>query len=175
MSSSTPPTTETESEIYISTFLTDNPDLDKELGDVFVMTDRYTNAEWAAQIAETQKKVLHEIKERGQKGAKGWEYEVPKAASSEFAQTIDHTVLKLDVKKEGIDALCAEARTEGFKVGHVSCSLCSYLGSEEIRSSGNMWISKLEIHHTNPNQSKQTKQSNPCYVCIRKQLLTISL
>ncbi|CAI6335969.1 unnamed protein product [Periconia digitata] len=108
-------TTPTESEIYISTFLSDNPDLDQELGDVSVMTDRYTNAEWAAQIAETQRKVLHEIEKRSYPGGKSWAYEVPKTASSEFAQTIDHTVLKLDVKKEGVDALCSEARTEGFK------------------------------------------------------------
>ncbi|PVI03390.1 aldolase [Periconia macrospinosa] len=112
MASSAPPT---DSEIYISTFLSDNPGLDKELGDVSVMTDRYTNAEWAAQIAETQRKVLHEVEERGKPGGKGWAYEVPKTASAELARTIDHTVLKLDVKKEGIDALCSEARTEGFK------------------------------------------------------------
>ncbi|OCK95727.1 aldolase [Cenococcum geophilum 1.58] len=69
------------------------------------MTDRYTNAEWAAQIAETQKAVVRQDK--------AWP--VPAAGSREFAQTIDHTLLKLDATAAQIDALCAEARQEGFK------------------------------------------------------------
>ncbi|KAF1951717.1 aldolase, partial [Byssothecium circinans] len=110
------PSTPTESEIYISTFLASNPALNQELGDIAVdMTDRYTNEEWAKQIAETQRRVLKEVKERGKEGGKGWKYDVPKAGSREFAKTVDHTVLKLDVRKEGVDALCSEARTEGFK------------------------------------------------------------
>ena len=74
------------------------------------MTDRYTNAEWAAQIAETQKKVVVRQDET---------WPVPAAGSREFAQTIDHTLLKLDATATQIDALCAEARREGFKVGFV--------------------------------------------------------
>ncbi|OCK83795.1 aldolase [Lepidopterella palustris CBS 459.81] len=69
------------------------------------MTDRYTNAEWASQIAETQKRVAvgNELRE------------VPALGSKQFAETIDHTLLKLDATATQIDALCAEARTEGFK------------------------------------------------------------
>ena len=74
------------------------------------MTDRYTNAEWVAQIAETQKKMVV-------RQDKPWP--VPAAGSREFAQTIDHTLLKLDATAAQIDALCAEARREGFKVGFV--------------------------------------------------------
>ncbi|KAF2802964.1 aldolase [Mytilinidion resinicola] len=70
-----------------------------------VMTDRYTNAEWAVQIAETQKNVVAKLEPRA----------VPKLNSREFAQTIDHTLLKLDATATQIDALCSEARIEGFK------------------------------------------------------------
>jgi deoxyribose-phosphate aldolase len=59
-------------------------------------------------IAETQKKV-------GTVDGKGKRYEVPKPGSREFAETIDHTLLKLDATASQIDALCSEARTEGFK------------------------------------------------------------
>ena len=112
----------TESEAYISSFLSSNPDLDEKLGDVKVdMTDRYTDEEWAQQIAETQRRVLHEVQARGKVeggggGGGGWKYPIPETGSVKFAKTIDHTLLKLDAKKEGIDALCSEARTEGFKV-----------------------------------------------------------
>jgi len=84
------------------------------------MTDRYTNEEWAKQIAETQRKVLNEVQERGKEGGRGWKYEVPKTAGADFAKTVDHTVLKLDTKEGQIDALCSEARIEGFKVCHTS-------------------------------------------------------
>ncbi|KAJ4358407.1 uncharacterized protein N0V89_002989 [Didymosphaeria variabile] len=105
----------TESEIYIREFLSANPALDKELGEVEVMTDRYTNEEWTKQIAETQRKVLAEVKDRRKEGGRGWKYDAPKAASTELAKTVDHTVLKLDAKEAQIDALCAEARVENFK------------------------------------------------------------
>lgn len=103
----------TESEVLIRDFLAANPSLDSELGQIEVMTDRYTNEEWAKQIAETQRKVLREVEE----GAEDWRYEVPRTGSREFAKTVDHTVLKLDAKEGMIAALCSEARTEGFKVG----------------------------------------------------------
>lgn len=112
MDSNTQPT---ESEIHIREFLSANPALDKELGKVEVMTDRYTNEEWAAQIAETQKKVLAEVRDRRKEGGRGWKYETPSAASTGLSKTIDHTVLKLDAKEAQIDALCAEARVENFK------------------------------------------------------------
>lgn len=104
-----PSSSPTDSEILIRDFLRDNPQLDKELGDIEVMTDRYTNEEWAAQIAETQKKVKAELSAKRK-------YEAPQIGSKEFAETIDHTVLKLDATTKAIDDLCAEARTEGFKV-----------------------------------------------------------
>lgn len=101
--------------MYIRDFLAANSSLDKELGEIDIMTGRYTNEEWAKQIAETQRKVLVEVQERNN-GAKGHQkYEAPKAASTEFAKTIDHTILKLDTKEAQIDSLCAEARVENFK------------------------------------------------------------
>lgn len=106
----------TESEVLIRDFLCAHPALDSELGEIEVMTDRYTNEEWAKQIAETQRQVLKEVEERSKEGGRGWKYAVPRTASAEFAKTVDHTVLKLDVKEAGIDGLCSEARTEGFKV-----------------------------------------------------------
>ncbi|ORY19746.1 hypothetical protein BCR34DRAFT_551615 [Clohesyomyces aquaticus] len=104
MDTSTKPPT--ESQILIQDFLTARPTLDTELGDIELMTDRYTNQEWAVQIAETQKKVRVEEKEK---------YEAPVVGSPAFAETIDHTILKLDATASQIDALCSEARTEGFK------------------------------------------------------------
>ncbi|KAK3217292.1 hypothetical protein GRF29_1g2589963 [Pseudopithomyces chartarum] len=105
----------TESETYIRDFFAANSPLDKELGEIDIMTGRYTNEEWAKQIAETQRKVLAEVQERGSEGGRGWKYPAPKAASTEFAKTIDHTVLKLDTKEAQIDSLCAEARVANFK------------------------------------------------------------
>lgn len=105
----------TESETHIREFLSANPALDKELGEVEVMTGRYTNEEWAAQISETQRNVLAEVSERRSEGGKGWKYAAPGPASPELAKTVDHTVLKLDAKEAQIDALCAEARVDNFK------------------------------------------------------------
>jgi len=87
-----------------------------ETTDFEIMTDRYTNAEWAAQIAETQKKVVV-TKEK---------HAAPVVGSREFAETIDHTLLKLDATTAQIDSLCSEARTEGFKVCllHFTISSC---------------------------------------------------
>jgi hypothetical protein len=105
----------TESGTLIKDFLVANPALDSELGEVEVMTDRYTNAEWAKQIAATQKNVVVD---------KAKKYRAPAAGSKELAETIDHTVLKLDATKAQIDALCSEARTEGFKVSFSQCLFC---------------------------------------------------
>ena len=84
------------------------------------MTDRYTNEEWAAQIAETQKAVLKEVEsgERAQKVYEGPKMRNGNEALKELAKTIDHTVLKLDATSAQIDSLCSEARTEEFKVSH---------------------------------------------------------
>ncbi|KAF2270783.1 aldolase [Lojkania enalia] len=105
--------THTESEILVRDFLSSHPELDKDLGEIEVMTDRYTNEEWAAQIRETQRKVLG--KSSGVEEGLVRKFECPKVGSREFAETIDHTVLKLDATAGQIDALCSEARTEGFK------------------------------------------------------------
>lgn len=107
----------TESEVLIRGFLAANPALDAELGPIEIMTDRYTNEEWAAQIAETQKAVLKEVEsgERAEKVYEGPEMRNGSEALKELAKTVDHTVLKLDATSAQIDSLCSEARTEDFK------------------------------------------------------------
>lgn len=129
-SESTPKSNRTDSEILVRDFLAENPQLDKELGDIEVMTDRYTNEEWAAQIAETRKKVKTEL-------GTVRKYEGPQIGSKEFAETIDHTVLKLDATTKAIDDLCAEARTEGFKsvcvrLNHVARCITNLKGSPVV-------------------------------------------
>ncbi|KAJ4409639.1 hypothetical protein N0V91_002560 [Didymella pomorum] len=107
----------TESEVLIRGFLAANPALDSELGDIEIMTDRYTNEEWAAQIAETQKAVLKEVDsgERAKKVYEGPRMRNGNEALKELAKTVDHTILKLDATSAQIDSLCSEARTEDFK------------------------------------------------------------
>jgi deoxyribose-phosphate aldolase len=102
-----------DSQALVRDFLSANPDLaSQQLGTPQVMTGRFTNAEWASQIQETVRDVLEVVGKAGE----GKKYEVPKIGSREFAQTIDHTLLKLEATGSQIDGLCAEARTEGFKV-----------------------------------------------------------
>ena len=112
------PVSSTESEVLISDFLAANPTLDSELGSIEIMTDRYSNEEWAEQIAETQKAVLEEVKsgERAKKVYEGPEMRNGNEALKKLAKTVDHTVLKLDATSAQIDSLCSEARTEDFKV-----------------------------------------------------------
>ena len=43
-------------------------------------------------------------------------YDPPRLGTIEFAQCIDHTLLKLDATEEQIDQLCEEARINKFKV-----------------------------------------------------------
>jgi hypothetical protein len=142
----------TESEVLVREFLAANPDLNSKKEHIYKMvhspglagahpataTDRYTNQEWAAQIQETQKKVKGDAEKR---------YESPRVGSKEFAETIDHTVLKLDATPSQIDALCSEARTEGFKVGFFSAY--SILRRDQFLNS---WIfyslNLLIIRHT---------------------------
>ncbi|KAF2273650.1 deoxyribose-phosphate aldolase, partial [Westerdykella ornata] len=101
------------SEKLVREYLLSNPQFSSSaLGKVQVMTGRYTNREWAEQIAETQKKVFELVELERKQGKR---YEVPKIGSEEFARTIDHTLLKLEATESQIDALCSEARTEGFK------------------------------------------------------------
>lgn len=108
----------TESEVLIRGFLAANPDLDASLGPVEMMTDRYTNEEWAAQIQETEKVVMEEVDsgERAGKVYEGPKMRDGKEALKQLALTVDHTVLKMDATSVVIDGLCSEARTEGFKV-----------------------------------------------------------
>jgi deoxyribose-phosphate aldolase len=109
----------TESEVLIRGFLAANPDLSNDtLGPIEMMTDRYTNEEWKAQIDETVKNVMKEV-DSGARARKV--YEGPRMrngdeALKELAKTVDHTVLKLDATTTMIDGLCSEARTENFKV-----------------------------------------------------------
>ena len=106
----------TESEVLIRGFLAANPDLDK--GPIEMMTDRYTNEEWKAQIEETVKHVLKEVDSgaRAKKVYEGPSMRNGEEALKQLAKTIDHTVLKLDATSTVIDGLCSEARTEEFKV-----------------------------------------------------------
>lgn len=107
----------TESEVLIRGFIAANPDL--TAGEpVTMMTDRYTNEEWAAQIEETEKAVSKEVNsgERARKLYEGPRMQDGKEALKQLALTVDHTVLKLDATSTAIDGLCSEARTEGFKV-----------------------------------------------------------
>ncbi|EDU50029.1 DeoC Deoxyribose-phosphate aldolase [Pyrenophora tritici-repentis] len=105
----------TESEVLIRGFLAANPDLDK--GPIEMMTDRYTNEEWKAQIDETVKNVLKEVASgvRAKKVYEGPSMRNGEEALKQLAKTVDHTVLKLDATSTVIDGLCSEARTEGFK------------------------------------------------------------
>ena len=106
----------TESEVLIRGFLAANPDLDK--GPIEMMTDRYTNEEWKAQIEEMAKHVLKEVDSgaRAKKVYEGPSMRNGEEALKQLAKTVDHTVLKLDATSTVIDGLCSEARTEGFKV-----------------------------------------------------------
>ncbi|KAL6712479.1 hypothetical protein ACN47E_000356 [Coniothyrium glycines] len=107
----------TESEVLIRGFLAANPDLDSKLGDVEIMTDRYTNEEWNALIQETVKNVMEEVDsgERAKKLYDGPRMRNGVEALKKLAKTVDHTVLKLDATSKAIDGLCSEARTEDFK------------------------------------------------------------
>lgn len=107
----------TESEGIIRGWLAANPALDSALGPVEIMTDRYTNEEWAKQIEETQNAVLKEVNsgERAKKVYEGPRMRNGEEALAQLAKTIDHTVLKLDATSTAIDGLCSEARTEKFK------------------------------------------------------------
>ena len=118
----------TESEVLIRGWLTANPALDASLGPVEIMTkatDRYTNAEWKSQIDETVKNVMREVNsgERARKVYEGPRMRNGVEALKELARTVDHTVLKLDANSVQIDALCSEARTEGFKVSQMYSTL----------------------------------------------------
>jgi hypothetical protein len=69
------------------------------------ITKRYTDEEWAKKNEETQKAVV--VSETV--------YDVP-GTWRDLAQTIDHTLLKLDATEAQIDELCLEAKRDSFKV-----------------------------------------------------------
>lgn len=67
---------------------------------------RYTNAEWAAIIAQTERDLV--VSHRP--------HACPEISSPAFCKTIDHTLLKLEARDVQFDELCAEARTDRFAV-----------------------------------------------------------
>ena len=70
------------------------------------MTTGYTNDEWVSIIKDAQVHVPDEKRT----------YKAPMIGSVEFAEYIDHTLLKPDATKEQIDRLCEEAMKFDFKV-----------------------------------------------------------
>ena len=70
------------------------------------MTTRYTNDEWTLFIAEVERDLFVSQEP----------YPCPLIGSPALAKTIDHTLLKLEARAVQIDALCAEARVDGFAV-----------------------------------------------------------
>lgn len=75
------------------------------------MTTRYTQDEWLAVIdhAECGLPTTHA------------KYKAPTVGTEAFAQTIDHTLLKLSATKEEIDSISEEARRSNFKVCFSLC------------------------------------------------------
>ncbi|TKA69305.1 hypothetical protein B0A55_07955 [Friedmanniomyces simplex] len=69
------------------------------------MTTRYTDEEWAKFIAEVEKDIV---------GASNVVYRCPDIGGPALAETIDHTLLKLEARAVQFDDLCAEARVNGF-------------------------------------------------------------
>ena len=70
------------------------------------MPSRYTDVEWSAIIQQTERELV----------VSSAPYPCPPVPSVEFCKTVDHTLLKLDVREVQFDDLCAEARTERFAV-----------------------------------------------------------
>lgn len=70
------------------------------------MTSRYTDAEWSAIIAQTDRDLILSPEP----------YRCPEIPSPAFFKTIDHTLLKLEARDVQFDELCAEARTDRFAV-----------------------------------------------------------
>jgi hypothetical protein len=79
------------------------------------MTTRYTNEEWTRFIAKVERDVQ----------VTDAVYPCPKLGSKAFAKTIDHTLLKLEAKLPQFDAVCSEARVDGFAVSLTTgCMFC---------------------------------------------------
>lgn len=70
------------------------------------MPSRYTDNEWAAIIKQTERDLV----------VSSQPHPCPEVPSTPFFKTIDHTLLKLDVREVQFDELCAEARRDRFAV-----------------------------------------------------------
>ncbi|RMY30206.1 hypothetical protein D0865_15315 [Hortaea werneckii] len=83
---------------------------DQESAAAHNVESRYTNAEWTRFLSEVEKglKVSEEP------------CPCPDVGSPALAKTIDHTLLKLDVRPIQFDELCSEARVDGF-AGQTVC------------------------------------------------------
>ena len=73
------------------------------------MTTTHTQNEWLAIFDQAE----HDLPKSTS------EYKAPSLGTAAFAQTIDHTLLKLEATGEQIDALCEEAKRYNFKVCHL--------------------------------------------------------
>lgn len=83
------------------------------------MTSRNTRDEWLSVIEQAQKGIPSTF----------IEYKAPGLGTSDFAKSIDHTLLKLDTTGPQIDTLCKEARDHDFKVcSHLVSLVVLYLG-----------------------------------------------
>ena len=69
---------------------------------------RYTQDEWLAIFDQA----VHHLSINTRIG-----YDTPRIGTTAFAETIDHTLLKVEATGEQVDVLCGEARRYGFKVG----------------------------------------------------------
>ncbi len=71
------------------------------------MAAQFTQEEWLA--------IFHQAQKENLSNTAISDYKVPALGSREFAQTIDHTLLRLDVTQVQIDTLCEEAKICDFK------------------------------------------------------------
>lgn len=86
---------------------------------------QYSNDEWIAIFEEAEQALPGRFPE----------YKVPAVGSAAFANTIDHTILKLGATQEDIDRLCVEARKHLFKSVCVRLEWVSR-AFENLQSSG---------------------------------------
>ena len=76
------------------------------------VTKSYTQDEWLALFDEAGKNLSNDAIDKKP---------VPGVGTTAFAETIDHTLLKVEATGEQVDTLCEEARRCGFKVWHSCC------------------------------------------------------
>ena len=71
-------------------------------------TTTYTEHDWLAIFDQAEQNLpIHPLK-----------YKAPTVGTAAFAQTIDHTLLKLEATQDQLDTLCEEAIKHNFKVCH---------------------------------------------------------